>query len=1547
MNEPLFPITVDRLLRIRSGTDTDEAPFPLDADGFLDADAPIAGYSDALSAGALVDPIAALDSAVLVLLGEPGLGKSTVFLRLMEEMGAGAVRTHWIDAANLTDATFDEELGDLFRRLPAPPSHDADGREPLAKSSGHRDTVVIDQLDESPIVRRLPRMLRKLLAEKDTSGLRLLVACRTADYPPELTDVLRDAFGGCVLSDLAPLTREQAISLVVSAGVDGAEFIKATKTAAAGPLANVPLTLGLLMRSFQQDGTLDGGPRELFGKCVLQLLDEPAAGRPLDDVTNRQQRLAIASRAAAYLILCGRRTIWKGPALGEGSQDLDAGLLAGGAEETATGEFDVTPQGIASALATALFAARGDNRLAFRHSSMAAYMAAKYLIRHQVPASQLESLFLVAGPKGLRSIPEVLRETAAWLVNLSPAQAEWLVRADPQSLVAHSPLVDSFVVRELIVDCLLARADEVELSDVPWARSPWQLQHPGLGHQLKDVLLGAGEIEPTDWPAQARIRLAVRLARETRTSELAEPLLVLAEADGWGAHMRQLAAITAFETSPEVAAPRLRRLLDRFRNDEHARRFDPDDELRGSLLGMLWPHHVTTQGVLDFLVPQRRHDFFGSYRTFKSHFSERLHGDDVALVLGWAVEKLQPPHLMEKSYSPAATELEDPLPEEQPIGELDTDLLEALVDRGALASVASASVVGSIAALVWPRLRRYDNPPIPAPFALEDEEGLEPQDLRQARRRFAVALVCHAMESQEFDRGTAWEIIQNWRSPDSWRTSTVPRDGLRDSNRTQLLDTDDFGWVLGAADNARDDGNETLSRALGNVAALLFDPMDGEAVRMIYDMQTNPAWTELSWWFQPVPVESEAAEQMRRAHGFHLRRESNPWPESGQFIARLNDDLEAAGGGDTDAFWRLAWNLQYDPQTGRGRQTFNDEILEFPGVRALPEGAATTLRRAAMHFVLTEQDHAGTWLGTSRFDRRAWAGYLALALLDESKQIEEIQRQAWTRWTGALIWFHAVAVNAGNRDRKKSFLTRAAKHAPSELARSLERYIRGELARGALVSEVELVDPGWDKQIAWSWQTLLEELTIVLQGHEVVDDLPEVTTAENDGESASARVPDQIVVPPTADAQRHAIQLWESMMGSFLDVDRHAAVALARNVLDRYEEGSGQRRLAIHAVRVMLRRTASQFWPLVGARVAQDPPFGREVALEMASRMDPPDLSQLDEKQLEEIYQWLAAAFPPEEDREYVGAHFVSPEEQAREFRDQILRLIAERGSQAAIETLLALREEFPERLTIASNLIRARGDFFASSWVAPTVVELSELLRDTRRRFVRSSDELAGLLSEVLTETANALPHYGELLWDRIPKRFHEAEVQSRDEVWLPKPEASLSAYVTHELMLRLEGRGLAVNREVMVRPRNAFGAGDRTDVLVEATVRDHPLYGPIAAPAVVVIEVKGAWNEDVLTDLRNQLAGQYLPAANTKTGIYLVGWYPLEEWTDEGDPRRRAVRNLTLKRLSESIKLQSDEVGKELTVNIVPLVISISRPQKRVDSGFAESESDNKSDV
>lgn len=185
----------------------------------------------------------------------------------------------WLDAVRLTDNAFDTVLGQRLRRLPAKADTESAGFGGDASADAPTLTVVIDQLDESPMLPRLAAELEASLAGRDTTGLRVLVACRTADYPSAMTRVLEGTVGRCLLADLAPLRRVDAETLASSVGLAGHELVRAATEVAAGGLASVPLTLGLLVRIYQERGSLPSTATEVFALSARLLVDEPDTDR--------------------------------------------------------------------------------------------------------------------------------------------------------------------------------------------------------------------------------------------------------------------------------------------------------------------------------------------------------------------------------------------------------------------------------------------------------------------------------------------------------------------------------------------------------------------------------------------------------------------------------------------------------------------------------------------------------------------------------------------------------------------------------------------------------------------------------------------------------------------------------------------------------------------------------------------------------------------------------------------------------------------------------------------------------------------------------------------------------------------------------------------------------------------------------------------------------------------------------------------------------------------------------------------------------------------
>lgn len=412
----------------------------------------------------------------------------------------------------------------------------------------------------------------------------------------------------------------------------------------------------------------------------------------------------------------------------------------------------------------------------------------------------------------------------------------------------------------------------------------------------------------------------------------------------------------------------------------------------------------------------------------------------------------------------------------------------------------------------------------------------------------------------------------------------------------------------------------------------------------------------------------------------------------------------------------------------------------------------------------------------------------------------------------------------------------------------------------------------------------------------------------------------------TPESRTAAINTWGGLLAALIVARDSRATDIATSALVR--SSPTQRELSIRAGCVLLQHDPNRFWQPTTATHTDDD-FGRDLALACASRyIREPIIARLDEEQLADNHRWLTALFPPTTDTRQPEPGRITPLDEIRSWRLECIRTLGQRATRASVDQLHRLAHDYPDDPEITAALINARRRIQATRWTDNTSVDnITEILNDPSRRLIRSNTELAKLLLDTLADIARDLPAHGELLWNHTRTQRSGSNGET-PETWAPKFEAALSAYLAHELKIRLHGRGIVVNREVLILPRDAYGAGDRTDILVQATTQTtHAGGDQVTVQPTVVIEVKPTWNRDLLKSQETQLVRRYIPEANTDTGIYLVGHYPLEQWTAH-DYRKIDARKVPQDVLVQ-LRDQARQLNDELNVHTTPFVLAISRPQ------------------
>ncbi|MEU3642903.1 hypothetical protein AB0E59_05910 [Lentzea sp. NPDC034063] len=1510
-----FTTKASRWVRLRHAGDGDDPPFAMDPSGFLaEPDGQNGGWRR---------PADAAESGGWVLLGEPGAGKTTAFEDLIPEADResaplpGEPGTLWLVGDELDSReAINERLGSYLDALPTK----SDISTPVPDGL----LVVIDQLDECLFLSQLAKWLTRKLRPRDTRGVRIWIACRTADYREAITDVLVRELGSCTVGDLAPLTQNDVAELISTTDVDAGRFLESVVRNGAGALASLPLTLKVLLNAFRSDSdSLRGTPALWLERGVTRLADEHApdriSARPVDSTA--EQRVAVAARIAAHLLLSGRRSVHT-TVLGVDVADhaIPMGQMVGDNEAAGAGEFPVTKELVMETLATAIFTRTSPEKVAFAHSSFAAFLAARYLAARltapiPIPARQLEGVLLVsAADEDTAAIPEHLRETAAWLLAHAPAEARWLALADPEGLAAHSSVITAPEIRADIVDGLLARADRIELADRSWQRARWRLEHPGLCSQLSEVLSHADGSPSDDWPTFARVRLAVRLASESGVPELAEPLLRVAASTGWPVHVRQSAAKAALavDASPAVV-DRLRHLLqglapeagtDSTNTQKVDRGPDSVSELIGTLLGLLWPEHLNFAEAAQHIDPGATiSGFIGVYYFEVHRFPQSIPDEALDELVTFAEQSLQRDGLLLAKRDPdvAYEDLdEEELAELVPHlskGHLTHERVRRLRDFVAdvvervLQSPKAMDLIDRTARMVLCFLNSAERMPLPSAVDLIDiVSGEEIVAARDLRRAFVEGMfkASGALEASDSPYWT-YLIVNRWGRLRYDADRLAPQ-GTKRGRRRTLLDRADAEWASLRSLHHHAAGETRLADTLARVAEELAKPAD----ELVEEPQTEV------------------------------------WKDAELFAAQQRERLDKAADGDAIAFVNLVYYLQLNPETGDYDPTGSWCRTMSSGATLWP---AAELRQkllaAAVHFLQAEQDHHEGWLGL-RGSRRAEACMVAFATVhsdpaarevpEDEQGLDVVPADRWKFWVGA-IFDNLERFGRQEVELERELLARVEQHAHDELGTALAQYVRTRVVRGE--------QPVHLPELPLTFAPLLAELA-----DEVGDALrtPDSGDVEDTGAEVAVIAEGPVVLEGEA-ARSMAVSSWANLLRLPLEVDYPSAIDQARSAIAEVGNEGDQPLLidmAAAAGFALLTSNPAAHWPIVREFVGKSPAFAKDLAFRSADDSTrQPIISDLAEEELGEVYRWLSTVCPPETDV-FERAAFVGREHKVHDWRRHIITELAQRGTKASVHVLRDLVGVYPDLLGIQSALHEARRRDQANRVGRLEPSEITDLLSHRARRVVNTAAQLAGVILDVLDEIQNDLFTHGNLLWDceRVDRPVGAKPNSPRPLAWRPKPEGTLGAYLTHELKQRLERRRVVVNREVVIRPTNEGDAGERPDIKLDV-VGDakHAIDGQAVT---VPIEIKGAWHDDVLKAQADQLEMRYLRDLNTTDGVYVVAWYPISYWNvyAKEDARKSAAnRHGSAEELEKYLLHQAAEIMQSTHRRTHPFVLVVER--------------------
>ena len=557
----------------------------------------------------------------LALLGEPGIGKSW---SLSADLNTFLQQSPQMPTMHLDLRGYGSE-DRLYRAL-------FEDSRFLQWVDGPQDLhLYLDSFDECLLrIDNVAALLADELPKRPLSRLKLRIACRTASWPALLENALTIGYGktGFAAAELVPLRRADVLqAATLSNMADPSAFLERIDHLRISALASKPITLKMLLDTFQRDKDLPSNVLELYEKgCTILCEEQNESRRAAHRVggLNPRERVAVAARIAAVTQFGNRFAIWIGTeAQGVPPEDVPVAELTGG-NETAEESVKIMHDAVLETLGTGLFSSRGQERLGWSHQTLAEYLAAKYCIGHQLPIQQIRSL--IFHPRRRRVIPQV-REVASWLALQNEELFAEIAQDEPEVLLGSPAASLSNDQRRIITDALLRSCDQSEVLHIQHNLELRHLAHSSLAEQLEPVI---GD-RARSWTTRY---FAIRIVRDCEINSLGKPLVDIALSDEELHELRTIAAYAIADVGSDEERSQLRPLL------QASRQIDPNDQLRGAALNAVYPGDKYDDEMWDYLDHPRESLFFGSYNAFLSYaVVPKLNACNLPAALRWCAKQ--------------------------------------------------------------------------------------------------------------------------------------------------------------------------------------------------------------------------------------------------------------------------------------------------------------------------------------------------------------------------------------------------------------------------------------------------------------------------------------------------------------------------------------------------------------------------------------------------------------------------------------------------------------------------------------------------------------------------------------------------------------------------------------------------------------------------------------------------------------------------------------------------------------------------------------------
>jgi hypothetical protein len=932
-------------------------------------------------------PLAALqDWRALVLLGEPGIGKSTALREEADRVASLPADANLVYLYVDLRAFSSESL--LYQRV-------FESDKFVAWKNGNSHLFLhLDSLDEALLrIDSIANLLAAELPGTPTERMSLRIACRTAVWPADtlgsaLTSIWGEASG---TFELAPLRRRDLFTTLEAHDIAVEGFMRTLFAAQAVPFAIKPLTLKMLLTIYQKRGNLPHSSIDLYKQGCLALCEERNKSRRdtgRRGNLNAGQRMRLAGRIAAATILGNRFAVWTGPEIDRPSDDISVSALAGHREEGEFATFNATDDDVREVLDSGLFSSRGESRMGWAHQAYGEFLAALYLFERGVPAkTTLKALLHPAG--GL--IPQ-LSGVAAWAASLSGELRAALIAEEPLTLLRGDLSGWSADDRKSLVKSLLDSIELKRVTDSPFsnAEAYAKLNHPGLVAELRPII--------TNRQLGATTRsFALVIVEKCRLTELKPELLQVA-LNTTDDPIVRAGAVSALTYCGDASVPPLIRPLAAGNGGA-----DPNDEIKGNALELLWPDYITAAELFPLLTPSVD-NYFGAYAFFQMALPNTLKTVDLLPALEWATR--------------------------------------LIAQSGLTGGFHGKRLADAIMFKAWQVFERRE---LTRPFLehiavrLHKHGGLCRGTDHDAQKAFISGLHNDANRRRMFLRALC--------------TGALDRFEAYSYRRVGLLDETDLEWLLSIAPGGSEPAPDLNLDTLYNLIECAFVVENVTHFEALYAAAER--WPALraryASWFDGIRLDSPEVAQFRTQQE-QLRALKNDRPPplvtdlSNQILTRLAE----AEAGRWQAWWQLTYYLMLTPESRGFGNELDYFITAMPGWDVADEMLRARIVAGAELYLAAAETSIDAWLGHQPMPvyRNDVAGVRAFILLRQvsPEGYDRIADGTWRRWAPVIVGLPR-ATGIDKSPEIAQVLTDALRHASGEFVAAVRTIIRLERER--------------------------------------------------------------------------------------------------------------------------------------------------------------------------------------------------------------------------------------------------------------------------------------------------------------------------------------------------------------------------------------------------------------------------------------------------------------------------------------------------------------------